>query len=163
MSESWDRVRRRHELVDDVLGEVHREGPVAMARWHGQLEREYGEEGLDGFLRDVQRRWQRAFDARLDAVLESPADDVEESVVDLWRTVAALLPASRQLLDTYADHPALVRGHERQRRMLMVATGVDLREVLAAQPEPRVAQPCRFRRRAARGWRTRHRLAAQSA
>ncbi|HEX2176532.1 MAG TPA: hypothetical protein VHG70_11540 [Nocardioidaceae bacterium] len=129
MSETWDRVRRRYRLVEDVLGDVEREGIEALRAWEGALAAEYGAEdddGLGGFLTDVQRRWQRAFDARLDAVLEDAGPDTAAAVAELWRQLAERFPATRLVLDAHHGHPALATAQARQRRMLKAATGVDL-------------------------------------
>jgi hypothetical protein len=126
MSEAWDRVRRRHRLVDSALDLVRVAGVDEIAAMEAQIRAEYAEEGFDGLLRDVQRRWHRAFDARLDGVLESGVDDTRAAVLMLWQHLAQTLPESRLVLDAYADHPALQPAEARHRRMLLDATGVDL-------------------------------------
>jgi hypothetical protein len=136
MSGTWDQVRRRYALVEEVLDGVGRAGAAAVPRWQEPIEAEYDGEGLDGFLRDVQRRWHRAFDARLDAVLESDPPDPAAAVTDLWQMLAASQPAARQVLDAYAGHAALAAAEARHRRMLHLATGVDLEQVRAAADAP---------------------------
>jgi hypothetical protein len=136
MSESWGRVRRRYALMEEVLAHVDRAGPAALPQWRERIEAEYDGEGLGGFLRDVQRRWHRAFDARLDAVLESDPPDPAGAVAELWQTLAASQPATRLVLDAYAGHAALGPAEARHRRMLRLATGVDLAQVRAESQGP---------------------------
>jgi hypothetical protein len=164
MSAAWDRVRRRHRLVESALDLVRVAGVDALAAMEEQIRTEYAEEGFGGFLRDVQRRWQRAFDARLDGVLESGVDDTRAAVLMLWQHVAQTLPETRLVLDAHADHPALQPAQGRHRRMLLAATGVDLATMApvrrAARERWRPSCPlASARRRLARRHETRARIA----
>ncbi|HEX2175110.1 MAG TPA: hypothetical protein VHG70_04295 [Nocardioidaceae bacterium] len=141
MSGAWDRVRNRHRLVESALDRVRVLGVDELAVMEEQIRAEYAEEGFDGFLRDVQRRWHRAFDARLDGVLESGVADTRAAVLMLWQHLAQTLPETRVVLDAYADHPALRAAEARHRRMLLTATGVDL----ATLPPARRASRDRWR------------------
>jgi hypothetical protein len=136
MSEAWDRVRRRYALVEEVLGDIGGSGTAVLPRWQERIEAEYDGEGVDGFLRDVQRRWHRAFDARLDAVLENDTPDPALAVTHLWQTLSAAQPAVRLVLDAYDGHPALDAAETRHRAMLRAATGVDLADVRAQIDTP---------------------------
>lgn len=123
MSHSWDRQHRRHRLVRAVLSEIGRTGrPAVAARFRAEVDAEFGD--FAGFLLEVQLRWYRAFDARLDAVLETEPDDLPAAVADLWAGLADTMPDSRLLLDTHAEHPALRVLHEHHRRTLRAATGL---------------------------------------
>lgn len=158
MPEAWDRVRRRHALVEQVLDRVGDSGASALPRWHDRIEAEYVGEGLGGFLRDVQWRWHRAFDARLDALLESDPTDPATAVAELWQELTASKPATRLVLDAYAGHPALAAADTRHRRMLRLATGVELEHV-HTHPDAPGREPARHtcplvRARAARRRRT---------
>ena len=127
MSEAWGRVRRRYALLEEVLDAVERSGVGALRRRSGEIEAEYGDAGLGGFLVDVQRRWQRAFDARLDMVLEhAEPEQVAGAVADVWTRLSAQRPATRAVLDAYAGHPALEPGEARHGALLRAATGMDL-------------------------------------
>ncbi|HWL97942.1 MAG TPA: hypothetical protein VNP20_11380 [Nocardioidaceae bacterium] len=141
MSAAWDRVRRRHRLVESALDLVRVGGVDELAAMDAQIRAEYAEEGFDGFLRDVQRRWHRAFDARLDGVLESGVADTRAAVLMLWQHLAQTHPQTRLVLDAYADHPALQPAERRHGDMLQAATGVDL----AALPPVRRASRERWR------------------
>lgn len=164
MSEAWERVRRRHALVVEVLDSVadaHGTDPAtAVTRWRDRIDAEYGDDDLAGFLRDVQRRWQRTFEARLDAVLEQEGSPSAEAVAQVWRSLREAQPATRLVLDAHAGHPAVAPDRTRQRATLLAATGVDLDLVEAENgshgggPEHRAVQACPLvsavRRRAAR-------------
>jgi hypothetical protein len=119
----WEQVRRRHRLVHDVAGDVAKGGRRALARWRPTIDAEYGD--LDAFLRDVQRRYRRAAEARLDAVLEAPPADPHGAVAAVLDEVAAIYPELRRLLEECADLPALAEGDARFRRSVRAATGVD--------------------------------------
>lgn len=123
MSDSWDRLHRRHRLVHAVLDDMARTGkPAVAAMFATAVDAEFGDFG--GFLRDVQLRWYRAFDARLDMVLENEPDDLPGAVAELWRDLVDAMPAARRLLDNHAGHPALTPGDEHHRRTLRAATGI---------------------------------------
>jgi hypothetical protein len=127
MSE-WDRAHRRYQLVHAVLDDIARTGrPVIPARLAGEIDVEFGDFG--GFLRDVQQRWYRGFDARLDLVLENEPDDLPAAVAGIWRDLSDAMPAARLLLDAHARHPALTALDDHHRRTLRSATGIrhDLR------------------------------------
>jgi hypothetical protein len=123
MSDSWNRLHRRHELVHAVLDAIASRGkPDIPARFVSAVDAEFGD--LGGFLREVQSRWYRAFDARLDMLLEHEPTDLPAAIADLWRGLADTMPAARRLLDAHAAHPALVAGDEHHRRTLRYATGI---------------------------------------
>lgn len=122
MTDSWNRTHRRYRLVYAVLEDIARTGrPEIAARFRAGLQIEFGD--LGGFLRDVCRRWYRAFDARLDAVLEQPPDDLAGAVAGVRRAVDEAMPAARLLLDAHTGHPALEELAEHHRRTLLAATG----------------------------------------
>jgi hypothetical protein len=135
MSAAAERTRRRHRLVNDVLADVDRRGPAALAWWDEPVKSEYGDDGLGGLLGDVWARWQRTFDARLDGVLETadPAD-LPAEVTRLWRTMSAEFRGSRLLLDAHAGDPTLARAQARHARLLRAATRVELAD-LQDQPD----------------------------
>ncbi|MGW4469965.1 hypothetical protein ACWENQ_09850 [Nonomuraea sp. NPDC004354] len=129
-------MRRRQQLVHAVLAEVAATGqPVVPAALAAEVTAEFGE--IEEFLREVQRRWYRAFDARLDAVLEEWPRDMRAALLQLWREIAAAMPEARFLLDAHAGHPALAVLDAQHRRRLRTATGVDLDLALdLARPAP---------------------------
>ncbi|MBE1561884.1 hypothetical protein [Nonomuraea africana] len=130
-------MHRRHQLVHAVLASGLTTVPADLA---AEVAAEFGDFG--GFLQEVQRRWYRAFDARLDAVLEERPQDVHDALVRLWRDLALTMPAARLMLDANAGHPALVEGDDRHRRLLHAATGVVLSPApLTEQPAAR-RKPC---------------------
>jgi hypothetical protein len=123
MTDSWDRLHRRHRLVHAVLDDIARtDRPAVAPRFAAAIDAEFGD--LGGFLRDVQLRWYRAFDARLDALLEDEPADLPGAVAELWRELADTMPAARRLLDFHAGHAALAALDEHHRRTLRAATGI---------------------------------------
>ncbi|GAA2796943.1 hypothetical protein [Nonomuraea dietziae] len=126
---SWDRVHRRHELVHAVLASGLTTVPPGLAV---EVDAEFG--GFGGFLQEVQRRWYRAFDARLDAVLEEWPRDLHDALVRQWQDLALTMPAARRMLDANADHPALVGADEQHRRRLHAATGLVLSPASLTEP-----------------------------
>ena len=118
----WDRLHHRHQLVHAVLNEIGRTGrPAVAARYRADVHAEFGDFG--GFLGEVQRRWYRALDARLDAILEHEPDDLAAALADIWAGLAEIMPETRLLLDTHADHPALRELHAHHRRSMRAALG----------------------------------------
>jgi hypothetical protein len=125
MSGSWDRLHRRQRLVRAVLDEIGRTGrPAVPATFRAAVDAEFGNFG--GFLYEVQLGWYRAFDARLDAVLENQPDDLPAAIADIRAGLANTMPDSRMLLETHAAHPTLRVLHEHHRRTLRSATGINL-------------------------------------
>jgi hypothetical protein len=133
-AEHTPRIRRRHRLVTGVLDDIDRHGLAALTQWREEIAREYGDDDLGGLLTDVQCRWQRIFDARLDGLLENDAAHLQEAVVRLWRTMSAELAGTRLLLDAHAGHPALVRVQTRHHRTLAAVTGVRVADLLPDSP-----------------------------
>lgn len=126
---SWERTHRRHELLHAVMDEIALVGrPDRLA---AEIDAEFG--GMAGFLQEVQLRWFRAFDARLDGVLEEWPDDLHGALVRLWQEVAAAMPLHRLVLDTHAGHPALADPDDQHRRRLLAATGVRLDPIAPAE------------------------------
>jgi hypothetical protein len=136
-AERTQRTRRRHRLVTELLDDVDRHGLAALTDWHGAIAREYGDDDLGGLLTDIECRWQRVFDARLDGPLENDAAHLQEAVVHLWDTMSEELSGTRLLLDAYAGHPALVRAQTRHRRMLAAVTGVNVDDLPTDKSQPR--------------------------
>lgn len=126
MSESWDRTHRRYRLVQDVLENIARSGrPVVPAAFTPAVDAEFG--GFDGFLREVRLRWYRAFDARLDALLEDEPDDLEAALTRLRHELTAAMPAAALLLAAHAEHPALRTLDLHHQRTLRAVTGIRAR------------------------------------
>jgi hypothetical protein len=126
MSDSWDRTHRRYRLVQDVLENISRSGrPVVPAALTPAVDAEFG--GFDGFLRDVRLRWYRAFDARLDALLEDEPDDLDAALAHLRHELAGDMPAAAILLAAHAEHPALRALDLDHQRKLRAATGIRAR------------------------------------
>ena len=136
MSGAWERTHRRYRLVHAVLDEVARTGqPVVPAALRADVDAEFGDFG--GFMREVRRRWQRSFDARLDGLLESPPEHRVAAARALWRELAADLPETRLMLDTYAAHPALAEPAERHQEALAGYGEDELRTVPPTCPVTR--------------------------
>jgi hypothetical protein len=126
MSDTWDRTHRRYRLVQDVLENIARTGrPAVPAAFTPAVDAEFG--GFGGFLRDVRLRWYRAFDARLDALLEDEPDDLEAALARLHRELAAAMPGAAHLLAAHAEHPALRALDRDHRHKLRAATGIRAR------------------------------------
>lgn len=128
---TWHHAHRRYELVEAVLAAGE---PTVPAALQARVDAEFGDFG--GFLREVQARWYRAFDARLDAVLEDGPADMDAALAELWRDLAGTMPAVRRLLDVHADHPVVAASNAHHRRRLHAATGVLLNPVQIAEPRP---------------------------
>lgn len=105
---NWDRAHRRYRLVHAAAEGFAARG--SLEPWLPEIEAEYGD--FDAFLRDVQVRYLRGIEARLEngsAIAE----------------VAAAYPEMHRLLGAYAAHPALTEGHDRFRRSVLAVTGID--------------------------------------
>lgn len=122
MSGAWERTHRRYRLVHTALDEVARTGrPEVPGSLRADLDAEFGDFG--GFLREIQRRWYRSFDARLDGVLDEGPDDLAAAARQVWQELAGDLAGTLLLLDTYAEHPALVELDEWHRKVLAEVLG----------------------------------------
>lgn len=147
---SWDRTHRRHQLTHAVLDGIALSGePVIPARLRAEIDAEFGD--FSEFLRYVQHRWNRAFEARLDALLENHPPDMKAALIDLWEGLAEAMPTARLLLDAHDGHAALAVLNSHHRRMLHAATGVQLDTIrldtIRATDQPPEPRPCRrFRR-----------------
>lgn len=129
MSEAWDRVHRRHRLVQTVLRDAGRgrTGARAVERHRARIEREYGD--LGPFLADLQRRWNTRLAARLDVLLEDQTALQGPKVVRVWEDVRRDEPGLAAILDAYASHPALAEGRRTYDRLLRRATGLSTEEL----------------------------------
>ena len=133
MSDAWERTRRRRLLVHAVLRSLgDRRDPVLTHNQRVEIDAEYGD--LDGFLGEVQAYWYRAFDARLDQLLAGDDHELGAGISSLWRELSLEQPATRRLLDAYADRPILLAGEEHHRLRLLAATGVDHRPTHNQRP-----------------------------
>lgn len=126
MSYAWERTHRRYRLVHAVLDDVAAAGRAVLSAGRlAEIETEYG--GLDGFLQDVQLRWYRTLEARLDTVLERRATGRSggdgDAVHRLWQRLDAEQWPMRLLLDAFADHPAVLAGEAHHRPRLSAVTG----------------------------------------
>ncbi|MGH3518609.1 MAG: hypothetical protein ACRDQ7_14565 [Haloechinothrix sp.] len=120
---SWERTHRRYRLVYAVADAIALRGPEVIDEWQAAIHAEFG--GMDGFLKDVQRRWYTAVDAYLDTVLEDEPADMDAAVAEIMWSVATTDRGLRLVLDGFADHPALAEGDAYHRRSLLALTGVD--------------------------------------
>lgn len=120
MSAAWQRVHNRYRVAAGVLEDVSRSGSAeTISRWSDDVEAAFGD--LDSFLRHVQRRWYTALGARVDQILEEEVSDRQGAVRAAWQELSGLDPASRLILDAYADHPALQHGERRHSHLLGAA------------------------------------------
>ncbi|MFI6910019.1 hypothetical protein ACIBKY_52785 [Nonomuraea sp. NPDC050394] len=120
---SWESSRQRHLLVHAVLADIAATGrPSVSGELAARVAAEFGD--FDGLLREVQLRWYRAFDARLDALLEDWPPDIDAALTALWLDLSAAMPGARFLLDAHAGRPALAALDAHHRRTLHAATGV---------------------------------------
>lgn len=120
---SWSRSHRRHQLVHEVLADIAGDGrPELPERRQAEVDAEFG--GLEGFLLELQVRWYRAFDARLDALLEAWPPDLPAALDELWLDLSDTMPTARFMLDAHLHHPALEPLHAKHQLMLHGATGV---------------------------------------
>lgn len=141
MSEAWDRTHRRYALTQAVLGDIAGTGTAAITpHRQAQLEAEYGE--LAGFLQELQARWYRIFDARLDMVLETTTagHDPGRAVRALWQQLAAEHPAMWQLLQAHRTDPALAAGQAVHRARLQTAGLAGAPDEPEPEPAPTRAQ-----------------------
>jgi hypothetical protein len=140
-------------VLDDIAVTAR---PVIPARLRAAVDAEFG--GLGDFLREVQVRWYRAFNARLDDLLEEQPRDLHAALVQLWHDLADTMPTARYLLDSHLDHPKLAAGDARHRSLLHTVTGVDLdpaslpRRSLPMPPSPRCPLLKRAGRRTGHRW-----------
>jgi hypothetical protein len=121
-------------LVTEVLQDVVRTGRVPVHR-ADEVEAAFG--SLDAFLLAVHHRWRTAFFARLDALLEDPPEDLGPAVSALWTDPTTGGPGARDLLDAYADHPALAAAQEQDRLLVERDLGVEVLPPAVAGPSGR--------------------------
>ena len=138
MSDTWNQLHHRSEMLHVVLDDVRRGRPSRVAVADNNVQSEF--ENFGDFLLDVNAIWTRAFDARLDALLDAPPVDMAGAVEELRRTLDAELPAVRSILNDYADDPALAFASARHAARTKAATGVELKQaasnVVAMSAEP---------------------------
>ena len=120
---SWETVRRRYRLLDGFAQDFARSGQQAVTEWQSAIEAEYGDFG--DLLRDVQRRYLTAAEARLDAVLEASPEHAEASVIAALAEVSRSYPQFAHVLEEHSGHPALAKGTARFRHSVLIATGTD--------------------------------------
>src|SRR5262245_33612508 len=125
---SWDTYYQRKSVIDAVLAEVTETHTDEIpASWHTEITEIFG--GEDEFLLAVHYRWSNTLCARLDALFESPPQDIGAKVRQIRQALAAERPATVSLLAKYADRPPLLTAIRRQQRQLAWALGVDVAEL----------------------------------
>ena len=139
MSDTWNQLHHRSEILHVVLDDVRRGRSSRVAIADNNIHSEF--ENFGDFLLDVNAIWTRAFDARLDALLDVPPVDMAGAVEKLRRTLDAELPAVRAILDAYADDPALAFARARHTARTKAATGVELEHAPAANVVAMSAEP----------------------
>ncbi|MFC7342794.1 hypothetical protein [Saccharopolyspora griseoalba] len=117
----WQRTRARYRLVHEVAAECLRGGPEALSQRKAAIEAEYGD--VEQFLRDVQRRYRMAVEARLDAVAESPDGEASARVAEALAAVAADHAGLLSILTARGDDPALAEGEARLRGLVRAFGG----------------------------------------
>lgn len=142
---TWERVHRRNRVVRDIADRAAGRRSALTDDDLRAVDAEFS--GIDDFLLQLHDLWVRAFDARLDGVLECAPSDRHAAVAELCDGLARDLPGARRILDEYADEPGLARAVARHDRRLLDATGVDRRDVAVVAPYSAHAVPaCVVRR-----------------
>ncbi len=112
---SWESYHRRNEIIDGVLSEVDGTGRAEIpTRWRWAIAEAFG--GQQAFLVALHYRWLNTLTARLDAVLESSADDLATDARRVRRELAVERPALWALLCAHAGHPGLSAAREVERQ-----------------------------------------------
>ena len=129
---SWARTHRRNAVVEAVLADVGRRGPGVLETWLPRVEADFDDFGQ--FLQHVQRRWNTHWAARLDLLIERGQAQDARAVRAQWRRQTRALSGTRELLDAYADHPALRRGARTYDALELGATGLPATQPSRKQP-----------------------------
>ncbi|MGH3360229.1 MAG: hypothetical protein ACRDO7_15615 [Nocardioidaceae bacterium] len=143
---TWEQVHRRNRVVRDIV-ERAADGQLPLSADDREaIEAEFS--AFDDFLLQVHALWARAFDARVDSVLECRPLDRTAAVADVCAGLADDLPGVRRVLDEHADAPLLRRAVVRHERLVRDATGVDLAGLAVRSSRQRQPVPaCTVRRR----------------
>jgi hypothetical protein len=112
-----------------------------------EVEAEFG--SVESFLLALHHRWRTAFFARLDALLENPPDDLAAAVVALWTDPTTGGRGLRDLLNAYAQNPALAAAQEQERELVLRDLGVEVPDPGAPTRRATRQFGCPWRRRAA--------------
>lgn len=127
---AWERVHRRNRVVRAVVDRAA-DGPASPTPAEREaIAREFVD--LADFLLAVHALWTRAFEARLDAVLETGQLGPQPAAAEAWSDLADALPGARRILDAYADQPELARATALADQRLLTATGIDARALAPA-------------------------------
>jgi hypothetical protein len=143
---TWERVHRRSRVVREIVDAAADRGPVLTADDLRRIDTEFS--GLGDFLLQVHGLWARAFDTRVDAVLEGPTGDLPASLDRVGAELARDLRGACRILRAYAEHPDLSGALLRHDRRLLQAPGVERAASTAFRStEPQRVPACGVRRR----------------
>jgi len=141
---AWQRTTHRQRALRSVLRRIEAD-PAALGEIVSEACRsDFG--SLDDLLLAAHQHWMRTHDARVDSLLEQGAHGDQAAFDAAWTETARLLDGVARLLDHFAEHPAVVRGHARHARRIKAMCGVDLPSTF----RPASARRHRARRRGRR-------------
>ena len=113
MDVTWGSYHRRQEILRQVVARAERGQTVRP--WHGVPALALEFESDAEVLQELHHWWVRALVAKLHGL------ELTGCPERAYAEVAAAHPGLRAVLDSYADHPALAAGLDRERQLLSSA------------------------------------------
>lgn len=123
LNTAWQQTRRRHHALTALCQNLA-DDPAALADAVGDAETEF--DSLDHLLVAAHLMWSRAFEARMDLLLESGAYGDQTAFDALWDATARDLRGLAILLNRFRDHPTVASAHRAHARRTRHALAVEL-------------------------------------
>ncbi|HSV39227.1 MAG TPA: hypothetical protein VLI04_10730 [Nocardioidaceae bacterium] len=120
-STTWTEYHRRAAALKDVLATIEA-NPGNDLPWPDIAAETFKDEA--DLLVALHDLWTRRLEMRIDLFLETDDNALGTSVGNAWHAVASELPGLRDLLDRYADHPAVQHHELSEHRLVAVAAGL---------------------------------------
>lgn len=109
--------RRRHIALNEMIETAVRSGEFH-APWRSspQVWEHFADEA--DILRELQHDWRTAFAGAVYVAIERGEGDLQQDVMQAFRTIRSRYAGARAILEVHAEHPAIAAAMRKERALL---------------------------------------------